>query len=415
MQKPSVTLRNFPYPFRAALVICSDIDRTKTLERFLAIQEFLNTTRNTSMGPGIGLEIGNSFFPYTSDDSFGYFSSRPEDRNVIETLIKAGYIDCLHSYGNGVCSRSDAIRALEEFEHRGCKLDVWINHSRAPSNFGKDTAPGLGDVIDSPIYHADVTLAYGIRYIWKGRGSSIVGHGVPFSYNSFLSIFDKDHPAYSLKNIGKELVKIILAYLGYPRFAIHRQNQLLHVDHLRDGQFVYEFQRCNNYWRGLSYGHNSDGLAYVIRPKALRDLITAEGCMIIYTHLGVGPDRPPFIPPQTQKALRYLADIHRNGDIYVTTTSRILNYYLNHRYLRWSYEVNQHGWIQIAIHGVSDPIFGFHVPSLDELQGITFYVPRRNKVKVYLGDKQLRIKRNPADHTNRESVMIPRTFLTYPL
>lgn len=54
------------------------------------------------MGPGIGLEIGNTFFPYTPDDSFAYFSNRPADRDVIEILIKAGYIDCMHSYGDGL-------------------------------------------------------------------------------------------------------------------------------------------------------------------------------------------------------------------------------------------------------------------------------------------------------------------------
>jgi hypothetical protein len=65
-----VTLRKFPYPFRAALTICSDIDGTDTLENFLATQNFLNTERDTDMGLGIGLEIGNSFFPLTRDVHF---------------------------------------------------------------------------------------------------------------------------------------------------------------------------------------------------------------------------------------------------------------------------------------------------------------------------------------------------------
>ena len=38
-----IGLRKFPYPYKAALSICSDIDGTSTVEEFLEIQEFLNT------------------------------------------------------------------------------------------------------------------------------------------------------------------------------------------------------------------------------------------------------------------------------------------------------------------------------------------------------------------------------------
>jgi hypothetical protein len=411
-----VALRPFPYPYRAGLAICSDIDGTTTREQFLSIQEFLNTTNDTPMGPGIGLEIGNSFFPYTLDDSFAFFSSRPADREVIETLISAGYIDCLHSYGDGAQSRADALQALEELEQKGCKLKVWVDHARASSNFGKDVTPGLGDVVGSPVYHADATLAYGIRFVWMGRGSSIVGHGVPFTTGSFTRIFDPVYPVHTAINIAKELAKTSLAYAGNSRFAIHAHNQLLRIARLQDGQFVYEFKRCNDHWRGLSYGHDCRGLAYVIRPEALADLVAVEGFMVIYTHLGVGLNYLSLIPTETRPALRGLAEAYWAGDIYVTTTSRLLSYYLNQSYLQWHYETNSEGWTRITVQGVADPLFGLYLPAMEELQGITFYVPDRHKVRVYLGDKEVTsIERNPADHTGRESAMIPRTYLTYPL
>ena len=415
-EEGQVALRPFPFPYKAALAICSDIDGTTTLDRFLTIQEFLNTQRSSSMGPGIGLEIGNSFFPYTDEDSFAYFSSRSDDREVIEAFIKAGYIDCMHSYGDGARSRAEALQALEVLERRGCKLEVWVDHSRAPSNFGKDVTPGFGDVVKSAVYHADATLAFGVRFIWKGRASSIVGHGVPFTMCSFKQIFDPNHACRSGVNIARELAKTALAYAGNRRFAIHRRNQLLRETALQDGQRSYEFKRCNNHWLGLSYGHDCSGLAYVIRPKTLAHLVSTEGYMVIYTHLGVGPKHKPFIPPGTQAALRGLAEAYHSGDLYVTTTSRILNYYLNHRYLQWAYEVDDEGWIRIAIHGVADPVFGPRLSNPEELQGLTFYVPDRYKTKMCLCDRELmRIKRNPADHTGQESVMIPRTFLSYPL
>ncbi|MFX0135574.1 MAG: hypothetical protein ACFFDN_18155 [Candidatus Hodarchaeota archaeon] len=55
--------RRFPFPFKSAVNISSDIDGTDSLEEFLTILEFLSTKNKTDMGVGIGLEIGNSFFP----------------------------------------------------------------------------------------------------------------------------------------------------------------------------------------------------------------------------------------------------------------------------------------------------------------------------------------------------------------
>ena len=412
----TVSLRRFPYPFRAALAICSDIDGTRTRERLLAIQEFLNTSRDTSMGPGLGLEIGNSFFPYTPDDSLAYFSSRPADRDTLETLIAAGYVDCIHSFGDGVNTRARALEALETFTRRGLRLSVWVDHARAPSNFGKDTSPGAGDVPGSPIYHADATLAYGVRFVWKGRGSSLAGRELPYSVRALTRLFDPRHPVHTVVGMAREAAKIGLARAGSRRFAIHRHNRLIDLARLQDGQAVYEFIRTNSYWRGLSHGHDNVGLAYVLRRKALSDMVAGGGYTILYTHLGAGPAGPPALPPQTQAALRGVAEVVQAGLLYVTTTARLLAYCLNHRYLRWSQDADAEGRVRITVHGVDDPLSGLHLPTAEDLQGITFYVPDRHRARLFLGERELTVvERHPADDTGRESVSIPRTFLTYPL
>lgn len=415
-QKPTVSLRKLPFPFRAALAICSDIDGTDTLDKFLSIQNFLCADYDTPIGPGLGLEIGNSFFPYALGDSFSYFSGHPRDREVIGSLIRAGYIDCLHSYGDGASSRDDVLQALDAFERERCKLKVWVDHFRAPSNFGKDTTQGVGDVVGSPIYHADVTLEHGIKFVWKGRSSSIVGQDTPYALSTFKRIFDRAHSAHTIANILRELAKATLARLGNRRFGLHRDNRLLQLSQLQDGQSVYEFKRCNSHWRGLSKGHDSEGLAYVIRRQTLNELLAAEGYMVIYTHLGVGLDRPPYLPPATQAALQGLAEAYRAGDHYITTTSRLLTYYLNRRNMQWTYQVDEAESVRITIHGVADSIAGRSSPSIEELQGITFYVPNRFNARIFLGRDELNnIERNPPDHTGKESVMIPRIFLSYPL
>ncbi|MFH2049352.1 MAG: hypothetical protein ABIJ12_07890, partial [bacterium] len=62
--KDVVELRKFPYPYRAALTICSDIDQTATIDEFLTVQRYLDDTVETPFGKGLGLEIGNSYWYY---------------------------------------------------------------------------------------------------------------------------------------------------------------------------------------------------------------------------------------------------------------------------------------------------------------------------------------------------------------
>lgn len=80
----TVSLRKFPYPYRCAIAICSDLDRT-TREQFLALHEFLNTRRMTKLGPGLGLEIGDTFWMYSvrpdTNDSFSYFEGISDQKS----------------------------------------------------------------------------------------------------------------------------------------------------------------------------------------------------------------------------------------------------------------------------------------------------------------------------------------------
>ncbi|MHB0875988.1 MAG: hypothetical protein ACYC5O_08090 [Anaerolineae bacterium] len=411
----AVTLRRFPYPYRAAVAICSDVDKTRTLERFLDIQRFLNTETVGADGPGIGLEIGNTFFPYTPDDTLSYFSSRPAERETIRALVQAGYIDCLHSYGDGVAERAQALQALESLDRDGCRLAVWVDHAKAPTNFGKDVTYGSGDVPTSPSYHADATLAYGVRFVWRGRATSITGQETPLSTGRLMGVLDRAHLGRTAGNAAKDVAKVVLGRAGNRRFALHRDNRLLDATALADGRPVYEFKRCNSHWLGLSYGHCSSGLAYVLREGALADLVASGGYTIVYTHLGCGPREAPCLPVQTRQALRRLADRYRSGDIYVTTTSRLLRYHLNRRYLRWSADAGE-GGVTIRVDGVDEPIGGLRQVGLADLQGIGFYVPDARRARIVLNGRVVEsAERCPADHTGQESITIPRDYLRWPL
>jgi hypothetical protein len=403
-----VALRKFPFPYHAAMAISSDIDNTGTLKEFIEINRFINTDEMTGMGAGIGLDIGNSFFFYEPRaGTIGYFSQDPKIAETIRSYLRAGYIDCLHSYGEKAdFTREDAVRALAELKKADCKLDVWIDHAKSKSNLGDDVTYGPGDHPGSKEYHADLTLAYGIKFAWLGRVTMITGQSVPVTPDAFFDLFDADHAIPSLVNMGKEFAKNVLGVLGNKKYALHRGNELVKITGLDDGEKIYEFMRFDNCWKGVGTGADARGLAQAISARVLARLKQRQGYMIVYTHLGKNADSPAFIPAETQKALRNLAAEFKDGNIYVTTTSRLLNYYIHQRYLDWTYE-SENGEIVIRIRSIKDPLQGDFLPTVEDLQGITFYVPDKAKVRVLLGGHALEnSRRNPPDYTGRPSVTI---------
>ena len=412
----SIALRKLPYPFKAALSISNDIDNTETLEEFIEIQKFVNTKETTKMGKGIGLEIGSGFFFHEPPGNAIYYFDA--DRNVSKTIIrfiKAGYIDFIHSFGKKEnFTREDAITAIRELKKFDCKINVWIDHTRSIDNLGNDRTFGEGDHPDSAAYHADLTLDYGIKYVWLGRVTMIAGQSVPINLLTFTNIFDFEHPFHSFVNVGKELGKNILATFGNKKYALHEENDLVKITTLDDNQKVYEFMRFDNFWRGVGTGADAKGLAYSISKKTLNRLKENEGFMIVYTHLGRNSGCSQYLCKETQDALKNLANEYRTGNIYVTTTSKLLKYYIVHRYLVWSYEA-ANGQVKITISKVDDPIFGEFTPKVSQLAGITFYVPDKDNARIFIKKKEIiNFKKNRPDDTGRESITLPLRFLKYP-
>ncbi|MCI0514434.1 hypothetical protein L0128_14550 [candidate division KSB1 bacterium] len=413
-----VALRKFPYPYQAALAIASDIDNTSTAEEFVKIQEFLNTKHQTEMGIGVGLEIGNSFYLYDRPDRdyFAYFTRQPLDRLIIQKFIAAGYLDCIHSWGEGCLRRQQAIQALDELARQQFKFEVWINHSYAPSNLRSWFPTNLGDNPGSPIYHADLTIPTGIKFVWTGSSTYVIGQVTPIHFQTFWNSGDPQHLFKSGLNIGRAWLKQWLSVYGWLdyKYALHARNDLILPVRLDDGQMVYEFMRYDNHPNGIGKGGNAIGVAYNLSPRLLKQLKAVQGYAIYYTHFGKNDTLNELIPAESRAVLRNLETVYRRGEIYVTTTSKLLKYYLHHRYLHWSVTANGTP-TTIRIEWVDDPVFGRFVPTLADLQGITFYVPQASQTQIYLQDQLIPdLVRNPADTTGRESVTIPRTYLTYP-
>lgn len=405
-----VELRSMPYPYRAILAICSDLDGTVDKHGYREIVRFLNTTETTGMGQGVGLEVGNSIHFRARPQRFTYWSTDDAGRAMIWALIHSGHIDCLHSFGERVYARDEVARALDELKEHECHMEVWVDHGGAVTNFGSDIMEGHGDEVGHPAYHADLTMEYGIKYVCCGRGTSVIGQDVPASLGG---IFQWRHPIASNRTVLKEAVKQGLARAGQARYAMHGPNETLRPRLLRDNRPVYEFMRCNPHWGGVGSGAEGRYIHEVLTPAMLDRLVRRGGTCVLYTHLGrVDNPAVPFHPAAVA-AFRQLAQRSQAGEILVTTTRRLLGYLRAVREIayasRW-----KGGTLHIDLQ-TRTPRNWVGALDASDLSGLTFYVPDPTATCVTVdGQEVVNLQTNPLDHLGRPSVSLPWPRLEFP-
>lgn len=402
VENHGVSLRRIPYPYQAMLAICSDLDETPDEHKYFEIMRFLNTTQTTAIGPGVGLDIGNTIYFDMPPGQFSYWNTDDKGREMIRTLIKSGHIDCLHSFGDFATTRTHAERALYELSKYDCPIEVWVDHGTAPSNFGPDIMCGQGDVPGSVVYHSDLTLDFGIQYVWRGRVTSVIGQDIS---RNLGGIWNCSHPIASTKTLAKESIKGLLSRFGFEKYAMHGSNELLWKIKLRDNRPVYEFMRSNPHWRGVSCGETADGLAKVLVEPMLRRLMERGGVCILYTHLGKTEERDELFSEKTIQTIRLLARFYSEEKILVSTTRRILNYCLLLQGIDLLISKDKEVVnIELVSNGRSD-----------DISGISLYVQDPEKTRVKLNGHEVKnLKCNGPDHTGRRSVSTPWRNLDFP-
>ncbi len=408
-----VALRRYPYPYRAMLAICSDLDGTPDRHVYLEIMRFLNTAETTSMGPGIALEVGNSIYFDKPPEQFSYWNTDEDGRVMLRELMRSGHVDCLHSYGPGAATRGHAARALDELANHDCRLEVWTDHARVPTNLGTDVTRGQGDVLGSPAYHADLTCGFGFQYVWRGRVTSVIGQDVS---RGLGGLFTARHPYASIRTCAKEAAKGLLGHLGSARYRMHASNRVLRPCSLRDGTQVFEFMRCSPHWGGIGSNDTGGRIGHVLTDSMLRRLVCRGGVCILYTHLGVkiADPRTPF-DTTAVAGFHRLAGAYNRGDILVTTTRRALGYGRAIDEANWMAESDD-GETRIDLSAKSQYPGETGELAATDLDGMTFYVPDPAKTSIILDGRAVSaLRRNPPDETGRPSVSIPWTKLEFPL
>ena len=365
------------------------------------------------MGPGVGLEVGNSIYFDMPPNQFAYWNTDDAGQQMVRALIHSGHIDCLHSYGDLAETREHAVRAIDELERYDCRIEVWVDHAVAPTNFGSYLTCGEGDVPGSRAYHADVSRAFGIRYVWRGCTTGLLGQDAPIDSLLFIRMLEPRSLFVSARALAKEYVKVCLGHVKHPRWQMHAANSTYRLSSLRDGQRVWEFVREDPYFGGQSRVDKGDSIGRVLTQKNLDMLVRRKAVWLHYTHLGKvrNPD-VPFGEPAV-RALRLLASYHHSGKIFVATTHRLLQYLTVRDNLKYRTE-RKGDLLVVTISGLDDPVRGVHVPSMAELQGITFEAEGERSIQLRISGCRSAVPSTTTTSGGKTYVSIPWRPLVFP-
>lgn len=430
---PKITLRKFPAPFQAALTICNDIDGTN-FKNFIRTHHFFNSNEESSLGQGLGLPIGDSFWMYNEpgadDTAFSYFANLNQQQSkwapLIRDFIACGILDVLHTYGNfcspGVFSRQLAHTALDELDRYRLKVKTWTNHgcNKNQQKIGKKSG-GCGDVTGASnggetVYHTDLLKKYGIQFFWEQEAqvTSVVGQEREFRYadaywNSPL------YQGFRLKT--KHAVKGILNRLDRMYYRISQshflpweppepENALICEEMLRDGNRLWKFKRFGN--GRLDW---CDHLPVLFSEKVIEELLEKQGYLIAYVHLG---SRFPnsdgsTLSPESIKTLQKIARYYASGKIWIDTTTRILSYNHIWRHLKWAYEETDYKYLIYIDEKQKMDI------KQEDLGGLTFNVPTDKEVNVIFRNRKLPTQEIPDGNIDCRDIRLPLRKIEWPL
>lgn len=393
-------VRPWPYPFRAAFSISTDIELT-SFEYFEELMRYVNTDEMTQFGQGLALELTSSMFFYCSDNmTFSYFcgdaaNAKPSAYHErLKDYLQEGWIDTNHCFGDfanpHIFTRDHALKAYEVLGSIGVTLPVFTNHG------GECNVQGIGcfsyrkgDQPGTSQYHSDLFEDHGIEFFWsEARSLEIDPHLRFFSKKGF-----------------KDLVKIMIGRrrIGAPK--------LLEPVQLDDGTLLSAF------WRYRTSGFNApnaSSFSYQLTTIDWDALFGARGAIILYQHLGCDfrinkqcypltiekvRDRPHlYLAPY-----RHLKGMQESGQLWVVGVFRLLRYSKMFQDLQIKCKTISGTQVFTLVNR------GIIMSPLKYFQGLTIYVDPQLSVKVEYNNTVFPLDYNGPDETGRYSVTIPIT------
>ena len=369
--------------------------------------DFLNSERQTIYGPGLGLEVGNSFWFFNGSNSkqLSYFEGLTEKETafapIIRSFLESKHIDTLHSWGNfdkGGFKRIYAEIGVGVLKKYNFNIPVWINHG-INLNYQKigDYPNMYGDDPTHPCYHTDLLSEFGFEFIWTGKVTHVIGQNGRKNVSTVSKLF-----------IQKILKKIKYQHLKDPLYD--DDNNIINPLLLRDGNKKWEFIRFINPW-GNAGDLDLNEFVDQIKTRNLKRLIKNQGVMILYTHFN--ENLYNTIPTKLSHYLTNLKNMVNRKEILMGTTSRILKYWEVSNYI--TFEVQD--FEDQLIIKINDKMYcpvGEKSVKKFHLNGLTFYFNIAKPHKIIFKNKLCKTIVNPPDQTGKKSISIAWQKLEYP-
>jgi hypothetical protein len=416
-----VSLRRYPFPYRCAVAINNDTD-CFIFSAFDALHRFVDGRHETPLGKGLGLEVADSFWIWSTTGEVSLYHAAPwadaappsaEHERLVE-LARAGWLDTLHGFGSWDESweldRDRIARALDYLDNRGIKLKVYVGHGgyNMTHNFGGPWGYYQhADDRSHPSYCLDLLRAYGFRYFWSDPFYELDKFGEDLTFKSQTELDEAvaghDFHRFFYSNDPEDFRRAREVFPGADeatRLTWRRRlfNHVMCPVVARDGLPVYAFKR----FRGHD-GPNSGNFIGQINPQSLDALEARQGAAVIYQHFGVWralsmgkghASQRSSLPGNVLDehgiwAFRTLADRCREGRVLVATTRRLLDFIRLRDHLAFSV-FRDNGCVSIRIEGGACPVDGELDLDERDLAGLAFKVPRAHGEPILLfGERRL--------------------------
>ncbi|MBK8497700.1 MAG: hypothetical protein IPL52_02505 [Flavobacteriales bacterium] len=317
-------VRAYPWPAKAWLALSSDPDNT-------LIDDWHELDR--VIWNELGLPFADSLFLR----SFNLNLPEQVDLARHPQILEAHPHDTIHTWGDYVWSgpksfeRVDAIEGRETLARAGFKPRVWVDHSLFMGNMLHNHRYGSmptmsdasGHVYPNPLYTLDIARHVGVRYMWDGTITPVLGQDRPLSFWGLQRARNANRRSAALVTAKHAVGKML--GIGEAFRSQFRDNAAYRPHRFPDGSVLYTFPR-----HGTWADADIDGLGRLLAPLRTDALLRNGGTCILYTHLGKRPaDRMrehTHIPPHTLGGLRYLHDRWKEGSIILSSASRLLDY-----------------------------------------------------------------------------------------
>ncbi|HRH38949.1 MAG TPA: hypothetical protein PK760_11415, partial [Flavobacteriales bacterium] len=261
----------YPYPAKAWLALCSDPDNT-LIEDWRELDKV------------IWKELGLPFADMLFVRSFNLNIPEQVNLHTHPEILNEHPHDSIHTWGDYVWSgpksfeRVDAVEARETLAKLGFKPTVWVDHSMFMGNMLHNHRYGSmptitdasGHVYTNPLYTLDIVKRIGVRYLWDGTITPVLGQDRKLSvwgtYRERNNSLNTALRSY-VKHLSGDLLGVGKAFRQQ-----YKDNSAYRAHRFPDGNVFYIFQRY-----GIWQDADIDGLANLLSQGRLSRLESTGG------------------------------------------------------------------------------------------------------------------------------------------